>query len=94
MPYKLCDDLCGYAGEKCVSFEGEKNMDELINLVSQKTGLTEGKARLAVDVVVSYLKEKLPAPIADQVEKTLIGESFVGKAGELAKGVGGMFGKK
>ena len=69
-------------------------MNELINLVSQKTGLTEGKAKLAVDVIVSYLKEKLPAPIASQVEKALIDESFVEKAGEFAKGVGGMFGKK
>lgn len=69
-------------------------MKELINLVSQKTGLTEGKAKLVVDVVVSYLKEKLPAPIASQVEKALIGESLAGKAGEFAKGVGGMFGKK
>ena len=69
-------------------------MNELINLVSQKAGLTEGKAKLAVDVVISYLKEKLPAPIASQIESALGRESLPGEANSFAKGVGGLFGKK
>ena len=48
-------------------------MDQLVQLVSQKTGLSEEKSRQAVEIVVEYLKEKLPAPIAGQVEAVLGG---------------------
>ncbi len=39
-------------------------MDELINMVAQRTGLAPEKARTAVDTVVGFLKDKLPAPLA------------------------------
>lgn len=63
-------------------------MDELVKLVSQKTGIPEGTARQAVDVVLNFLKDKLPAPIAAQVENVVKG----GGAAGLAKGLGGMLG--
>ncbi|HZS07407.1 MAG TPA: hypothetical protein VFD58_21405 [Blastocatellia bacterium] len=69
-------------------------MNELINMVSQKTGVTEEKAKMAVEVVIGYLKDKLPAPIASQVENAVGGENFAGKAGDFIKGAGAMFGKK
>jgi nucleoid DNA-binding protein len=68
-------------------------MDELVQLVSEKTGLSEDKARTAVDTVVGYLKENLPAPIAGQIEKALSGAGGV-DVGGLAEGLGGMLGKK
>ena len=63
-------------------------MDELVKLVSQKTGLPEATAKQAVTVVLDYLKDKLPAPFAGQIDAVL-----EGGAPDLAKGLGGLFGK-
>jgi uncharacterized protein (DUF2267 family) len=62
-------------------------MDELVKLVSQKTGIPEGTARQAVEVVLNFLKDKLPGPIAAQVDNVIKG----GGAG-LGKGLGGILG--
>ena len=62
-------------------------MDELVKLVQQKTGISEEQARTAVTTVISFLKERLPAPIAGQVEGLL---NNPGAAGAL----GGLFGGK
>ncbi len=69
-------------------------MNELVKLVSQKTGLSEEMARVAVETVVNYLKDKLPAPIAGQIDSVLSGGGMGGDLGDLAKGLGGMLGKK
>ena len=72
-------------------------MDELIKKVAERTGMGEDKARTAVDTVVGFLKERLPAPIAGQVDNVL-GSSAAGgmadRAGDMLGGLGGMFGKK
>lgn len=73
--------------------------NEIVRMVSQKTGLDEAKAKQAVDAVASFLRNKLPAPIASQVDKVLAsnGEGAskgMSGAGEVAKKVGGMFGGK
>lgn len=72
-------------------------MDELIRQVAERTGIGEDKARTAVDTVVGFLKERLPAPIAGQLDNVL-GSSAAGgvadKAGDLLGGLGGMFGNK
>ena len=39
-------------------------MDELVRQVAEKVGVSEDKARVAVETVVNFLKEKLPAPLA------------------------------
>jgi uncharacterized protein (DUF2267 family) len=67
-------------------------MDELVKLVSQKTGISEAQARQAVETVIDYLKEKLPQPIAAQVEGLL--EGGKGGLGDLPGGLGGLLGKK
>ncbi len=71
-------------------------MNELVNLVAQKTGLPVETAKQAVDTVIGYLKDKLPAPIAGQIDGLLGGNaaSITDNLGGLAKGLGGMFGKK
>jgi hypothetical protein len=68
-------------------------MEELVKLVSQKTGLSEDVARKAVEIVLGYLKEKLPDPIAAQIDGVLSGTGTVDLEG-LAKGLGGILGKK
>ena len=43
-------------------------MKELINVIVQKTGISEENAQKAVQVTLGFLKTKLPAPIAAQVD--------------------------
>jgi hypothetical protein len=64
-------------------------MDEVVKLVSQKTGLSEEMAKVAVETVINYLKDKLPAPLAGQIDGVL-----GGGGGGVAGMVGGLFGKQ
>ena len=67
-------------------------MDELVKLVSSKVGINEAQANQAVQVVLGYLKEKLPAPIAGQVDAALKGD--MSGLEDVAGGLGGLLGKK
>ncbi len=73
-------------------------MDELVELVMERTGLPEDQAKQAVETVIGFLKERLPAPIAGQVDAALENEAMMDQAGKFldegAKGFGGLFGKK
>ena len=66
-------------------------MEELVQLVSDKTGLPGDKAKIAVQTVIGYLKKNLPAPVAGQIDRALSGGADVEG---LAKGLGGVLGKK
>lgn len=68
-------------------------MEELIALVSQKTGLPAPQAKVAVETVLGFLKQKLPAPLAGQLDSLIEGggvSSALGGLGDL----GDLFGKK
>jgi hypothetical protein len=65
-------------------------MEELVNIVAQKTGLSEDKARAAVDTVIDHLKSKFPQLSAEHLESTA-GE---GRSGSLSEKLGGLLGKK
>jgi uncharacterized protein (DUF2267 family) len=67
-------------------------MDELVKLVSKKVGIPQAQAEQAVEIVLSFLKDKLPEPLAGQIDAALEGE--VSGLGDLAGGLGGLFGKK
>ena len=67
-------------------------MEELINIVVEKTGLPEEQAKRAVDAVLDFVKDKLPEPIAAEVDSLIAGDAGLGQAGDLLKGLGGMFG--
>jgi uncharacterized protein (DUF2267 family) len=70
-------------------------MDQLINLVVQRTGIPPNQAQQAVQVVVGFLKDRLPEPIASQVDSVLSGASTGGSVTDQAQqGLGGMFGQK
>jgi hypothetical protein len=69
-------------------------MQELIKLVSKKTGLNEEMSKVAVEVVLDFLKKKLPAPVAAQVDAVLSGEGNLGAAANLIGGLLGGKGKK
>ena len=63
-------------------------MDELVELVAKKTGLSEEMAQTAVDTVIDYLKEKMPGPAAAQLDALLEG----GDISDLLGGLGNLFG--
>jgi len=67
-------------------------MEELIKQVSAKAGISEDQARSAVNTVVDFIKNRLPAPIASQVESAMTGEGggIGGAVGDLASKVGGL----
>lgn len=67
-------------------------MDELIKMVASKTGINPDQAKQAVETVVGFLKDKLPAPIAGQIDALLKGD--VSGLGDVAGQLGGLFGKK
>jgi hypothetical protein len=69
-------------------------MNELVALVSEKTGLSEEMAKTAVELVLNYLKEKLPAPIADQIDTVMGGTGAASAGGLLSGDLGSVFGKK
>ena len=69
-------------------------MDELVKLVSEKTGLPPNTAKTAVETVIGYLKDKLPAPVAGQVDAVLKGGGAGKGLGDVAGSLGGLLGKK
>lgn len=70
----------------------ERVMDELIQLISTKTGLSEDQSRQAAQVAIDFVKEKLPEPIRGQVDAALSGD-MSGLAGQAQGMLGGLFGK-
>jgi hypothetical protein len=72
-------------------------MDELIKLVSEKTGIPKATAKTAVETVLGFLKDKLPEPFGSQLDALVEGGAGVGDLGamgNIAGALGGLFGKK
>ena len=65
-------------------------MEELVKMVSKKTGLSPEISKTVVTIVLDYVKKQLPAPIAGQIDAVLGGGSAAG----IADALGGLFGKK
>jgi hypothetical protein len=66
-------------------------MNELVSLIVKKTGVPEATAQTIVKLVVDYLKKKLPAPVASQIDGLLSNDANVKAAENI---VGGLFGNK
>jgi hypothetical protein len=66
-------------------------MDELVNLVSQKTGITQDQARMAVSTVLGFVKQRLPAALASQIDALV--NAPAGSPANLGS-IEGMLGKK
>lgn len=50
-------------------------MNELIDLVAQKAGISREQAQQAVSVVLEFIKGKLPPAFAGQVDALIAGDS-------------------
>ncbi len=61
-------------------------MDELVKLVVKKTGISEEQARKAIDTVLQFIKQRLPAPLASQIDGLLSGSG----GSDLIQGLGKM----
>lgn len=68
----------------------------LVELIQEKAGISAEQAQTAVTTVASFLKEKLPEPIAGQIDGLLASDvsGAASQLGNLASGLGGLFGKK
>lgn len=60
-------------------------MEELIKMVTQKVGISESQAKSAVETVVSFLKDKMPGGIGNQVESFVKGNT--GSIGNVVDGL-------
>ena len=65
--------------------------NDLVKLVSSKTGLNEEMATLAVDTVIGFLKQKLPPELSGQLDSLLSGQE---SSSGIMDAVKGLFGKK
>jgi hypothetical protein len=66
-------------------------MEELVKLVAQKTGIAEAQAQTAVMTVLGFLKDRLPGPLAGQLD-SLLGAG--GQPQNPAAGLGSLFDRK
>ncbi|WP_420630587.1 DUF2267 domain-containing protein [Candidatus Leptofilum sp.] len=66
-------------------------MDELVKVVTERTGLPEAQAQKATEAVLDFLKEKLPAPLAGQLDNVLENPGMADQASNI---LGNLFGKK
>lgn len=69
-------------------------MNELVNLIVKKTGIPAATAQTIVQMVVDYLKKKLPAPVAGQIDGLLSNDAAVQQAEGVLGGLAAKFGKK
>jgi hypothetical protein len=70
-------------------------MKELINIIVQKTGITQENAEKAAQATIGFLKTKLPAPFAAQLDSFLNSGGLADQAGGFLKGkVGEVVGAK
>lgn len=68
-------------------------MNEIVQMVAQRTGIPEDKAREAVQVVLEHLRSRLPAPLVSYLDSYIHGESQQNEGstsgvGDLLKKVG------
>lgn len=76
-------------------------MNELVQIIMQKTGLPQDKAQEVVDTVVTHLKGRLPEALTSHLS-AFLGSSgnpdttagIADKAKSVAAGLEGFFGKK
>jgi hypothetical protein len=69
-------------------------MNELVNLIVKKTGIPAATAQTIVNMVIEFLKKKLPAPIAGQIDGLLKNEAGIQQAENMLGNLAGKFGKK
>ena len=67
-------------------------MDQLVQIVTERAGISEQQARTAVTNVLGELKKRLPEPIAGQIDNFLDGDAKKDNQDALG-GLGDMLGR-
>lgn len=69
-------------------------MDELAKAIAEQTGIPQAQAQQAAQVAVKFLKEKLPAPLAGQIDAALSSKQTTKAATDLLGKGRDLLGKK
>jgi hypothetical protein len=69
-------------------------MTELVNMIVTKTGIPAATAQTIVNMVIDFLKKKLPAPIGAQIDGLLANENAVKTAENVFGNLASKLGKK
>ena len=69
-------------------------MNELVNLIVKKTGIPAATAQTIVKIVVDFLKKKLPAPVAGQIDGLLGNDAKIKTAENVIGNLTSKLGKK
>lgn len=68
-------------------------MDVIVNLIVEKTGMSEESAQGAAAVVINFLKDKLPDSVGGLLDNVVAGEEAPDSVGDLmGSALGGLFG--
>ena len=67
------------------SLDDASTMNELIKIIVQKTGISQENAQKSAQAVVDFLKSKLPAPVAAQLDSFLSGSGLPPQTGDFLK---------
>jgi len=72
-------------------------LDELVNRVAERTGLSQEQARTAAETVIGFLKERLPASVGGALDGAVQGgenssSGMTDQAQGMLGNLGGMFG--
>jgi hypothetical protein len=68
-------------------------VDKLVQLITQKVGISESQARQAITVVVDFMKERMPTQFQGILDRVVSGEDISKEAGDLLGGASKMFGR-
>lgn len=73
-------------------------MNELVQLIMQKTGLSQDQSQQVVDTVITHLKGRLPDAVTSHLDAFLAGgadssSGIADKAKSMVAGLGGLLGK-
>ena len=70
-------------------------IDELVQQISERTGIPQDKAQMAARTAIEFLDGRLPAPVGGNLHRLVGGGGQAGAGGmpDLGK-LGGMFGGK
>ncbi len=63
-------------------------MQQLIDIIVQKTGISQENAQKAAQAAIDFIKGKLPPAVASQVDAVLAGDmsGVAGQTGDMLKG--------
>jgi hypothetical protein len=83
--------LSQWAAQSNITLTQTNNMEELKNQIIEKLGISPEQASGAIDMVVNFLKDKLPAGLGETVQGLISGNAE-GGAGDLLEKAKGLLG--